>query len=315
MFTENDDILNISCAIDNAFLNPLSVMLVSLLETHKKYRVKIHLFSADLTEDNVIYFHNLITLRYHQLFEFYKVNKNIFLKFKVNNRISHAAYYRIIMPNLINSDVNKFLYLDADVIIAGDISGLFKLNLNDKFFAAVDDIAAIDWGMAKKHSIPDGFQYFNSGVMLIDKKKWLEFDASERVIKYLNENQKICDYHDQDGLNGALYLYRYKLPPIWNQQLGIYFIKKEILWNVYGKDNCLEAISKPLIIHFNGVEKPWNYVSSHPMQGLYNKYSQKVNLDNHYNEISLKKWLKKNIAYSLLGWEIVNKYYYYKTRP
>ena len=108
------------------------------------------------------------------------------------------------------------------------------MDLQGKIFGAVNDIAAIDWDMHRKHSIPDEFLYFNSGVLLIDKKQWLAGNATAQVFDYLKKNHSLCDYHDQDGLNGALFSKRYNLSPVWNQQIGIYFIDKDVGFLVGG---------------------------------------------------------------------------------
>jgi lipopolysaccharide biosynthesis glycosyltransferase len=313
MHEHNKPFLNIACAIDDSFAYPLSVMLVSLLENNKHNNIKIHLFSVALSNENVTKFENIVS-RYGQYFQFYRLNKTDFEGLPVSNRISYAAYYRILMPNNISSDVQKFLYLDADIIIIGDLTPLFEIDLDDKILAATNDIAAIDWSMHKKHNIPDQYLYFNSGVLLINKTNWIQKNATHKVLSYIKNNIEICDYHDQDGLNGALYDQRQNLSPIWNLQIGIYFINKEILEKSYELKYTL-ALSEPIIIHFNGIEKPWHYVSAHPYRKHFAKYACLVNEFRYIEKFQIKKFIKRYIIYVLKGWVNVNKYYYYKTRP
>jgi lipopolysaccharide biosynthesis glycosyltransferase len=217
------------------------------------------------------------------------------------------------MPEIIDQEVERFLYLDADMVINKNLEGLFKLDIQDKIFAAVHDIAAVDWKMYVKHHIPENYLYFNSGVLLIDRKKWIDLKFTQKVIQYLSENMNICDYHDQDGLNGALYEYRYPLSPIWNQQIGIFFIHPALIKQVYG-DEYIKAKKCPAIIHFNGLEKPWYNVSKHPWSKKFKLYADKVTDFSYTDHHSLKKWIKKNLVYNIFGWKNVNKYFYYSTR-
>lgn len=309
----NTPVIHIACAIDDSFSYPLSVMLVSLLENNKQNKINIHLFSASLSADHVVEFKNLIK-DYHQEITFYKIPTSVFEKFRVNDRISQASYYRILVPEIINAEVKKILYLDADILINGDISGLYNTELHDNVLGAINDIAAIDWQMHKKHSIPDEYLYFNAGVLLINRHKWLTENTTKRVLAYLEQNKEICDYHDQDGLNGVLYNSRQTLSPKWNQQIGIYFIKDDLLKQVY-ESEYQEAIRKPVVIHFNGIEKPWHYVSAHPFRKLFDKYAGKMKYFNFEDQITPKKFIKRHLIYLFIGWKNTNRHYYYKTRP
>jgi lipopolysaccharide biosynthesis glycosyltransferase len=167
--------------------------------------------------------------------------------------------------------------------------------------------------MYAKHHIPEKYLYFNSGVLLIDRKKWIDLEFTQKVIQYLNENMDICDYHDQDGLNGALYEHRYPLSPIWNQQIGLFFIHPKLIQHVYGNEYA-KALKCPAIIHFNGLEKPWYNVSKHPWSKKFKYYAAKVTNFGYTDHLTIKKWIKKNLIYNVFGWKNVNKYFYYSTR-
>ena len=313
MLQYKNQTLHIACAIDDSFAYPLSVMLVSVLENHKHLKVKIHLFSASLNDKYIKLYETMVT-SYQQEFAFYHLEESIFSSLRVNNRISYATYYRLLMPDHIESSVERFLYLDADIIVVSDLSPLFNTNLQNKILGAINDIAAIDWNMHQKHHIPDQYLYFNAGVLLIDKNLWIECNATEKVLAYLDKNKDLCDYHDQDGLNGSLYDQRLELPPIWNSQIGLHFIESSLLNKVYNGQQTA-AIKAPVVVHFNGIEKPWHYVSEHPSKKDFIKYANMVSGFIYNDKPTLKKALKRVLLYKLIGWGRVNKHYYYKTRP
>ena len=306
--------LHIACAVDDSFSYPLSVLLVSCLENHKHCKLKIHLFSASFSDENLKKIQKLVS-QYGQDFRFYKLNKVAFKGLPVKDRISEAAYYRVLIPENIEENVERYIYLDADMIVLGNLEPLFKLDLNNKIIAAVNDVAAIDMKKHLKHSIPEKNLYFNSGVLLVDKKRWLETNAGERVLQYRIEKHDICDFLDQDGFNGALFAERLELPPLWNQQVGLFYVDREIALKSYKEETAIkEAKTRPAIVHFNGREKPWNQVSAHPFQKSFNKYSRKSIGFKYSEKPEVKKIIKRYLVYGIFGWTRVNRYYYLKSK-
>lgn len=314
MSNKNNSAIHIACAVDEAFSYPLAVLLVSCFENNKDINIKIHLFSASLSKTSVKKFSEIVK-RYNQEFVFYALKDEDLKGLPITNRISLAAYYRILIPENIDNSVDKYLYLDADMIVTGKLESLFRINLNDKILAAVNDVAAIDMEKHKKHNITDEFMYFNSGVLLVDKNNWLKTNAGARVLQYRKQNNDICDFLDQDGLNGALYKERVHLSPKWNQQVGLFYVDKKVSEKAYPESDIKEAKNNPAIVHFNGGEKPWNDVSAHPYKNQFKKYARMVKEFGYSEKADIKKLFKRHIIYRLFGWSRVNRFYYLKTKP
>ena len=313
MSKSNNQTIHIACAIDDGFSYPLSAMLVSCLENNKMNNIKIHLFSASLSEHYVNLFSSLVN-DYNQQFSFYHLKSDVLKDLPVSNRISIASYYRLLIPENIDYSVEKYLYLDADLIVTGDLKPFYNTNLkNEKVFAAINDISAIEGKLFIKHKIPKEYLYFNAGVLLIDKKKWLNMNAGTKVLKYLQEYPELCQFHDQDGLNATLYKERQPASPIWNQQVGIYFSDPEVINRIYPEE-ANKARNNPVIVHFNGIEKPWNHASAHPYKKDFKKYAKKANGFFYYEKLTLKKFIKRHVLYRVFGWERVSKYYYNKAK-
>ncbi|MBK8805453.1 MAG: glycosyltransferase family 8 protein [Bacteroidales bacterium] len=176
-----DDIkIHIACATDDGFAYPLAVMIVSVLENHKNQKVCIHLFSALLSENNKSKIEQLVK-KYNQSFIFYRLNPLDFKAFPTSDRISSAAYYRLLMPGKIDKKAKRFLYLDADIIVINNLTPLFDLNMGETIFGAIHDVVAIDWKLHKKHNIPEQYLYFNSGVLLINREKWENINATQKL--------------------------------------------------------------------------------------------------------------------------------------
>jgi lipopolysaccharide biosynthesis glycosyltransferase len=145
---------------------------------------------------------------------FIEVPKSLKSKLNIIPNSTHlTAYYRLFLPYILPEEIKKILYLDCDIIVLKDLTELWKTTLNtNEIVAAVQDKQAYtvdsNWGGAidnwKELGFLAGDKYFNSGVLLIDLKKWMEEDITNKVIKITVKNYKYVKWLDQYGLNVAL---------------------------------------------------------------------------------------------------------------
>lgn len=121
-----------------------------------------------------------------------------------------TTYLRLFAPYIIPKETERFLYLDVDMILKEDISKLWHINLEDKLFAAVPDLAKVfssEWGGVpnyKELGFDPQTPYFNAGMLLVDPIKWREADISNRVIQCIYDNIASASFPDQYGLNVVL---------------------------------------------------------------------------------------------------------------
>jgi lipopolysaccharide biosynthesis glycosyltransferase len=307
--------LHITCAIDDSYVYPLAVLLVSIFENHKQHSIKFHLCSAAFNETNIKRIEDLVCKRYSQQFAFYPLDPKKFENFRFEDRFSLATYYRLLVADTIDESVDRFLHLDADMIVVKDISELFDLDFGDKVFAATNDITAIDWKYNRKQNIPDEYLYFNSGTLLVDRKKWVDMKVFPQAVELLAKRSAEFDYVDQDALNCAMYKYRFRIGPWYNQQIGM-FVVDPVELNAPFKEDYLKALRDPSIIHYNGTEKPWIYYCAHPLKHYFEKYAEMVkDIEPPKTKLRIRKLIRKYIIYQFIGWKTVNRYYYYKTKP
>lgn len=307
-----NEVIHIASALDDNFLMPTGVMLVSLFENNKTTMFHVHLFSANLTTKTIDKLH-AITKKYGTQFNYYQIDKNLFNHFNINERISLASYYRIIIPEIIGTKLKKILYLDGDMIINGNIKQLWDTDLEDYIIGAIDDTVAIDTKEFKRLGIPEMYGYFNAGTLLINTEKWIANNTTCKLFNYLHENSDIIRFHDQDGLNGTLFKDRKKLSPIWNQQVGFFYCHPKFIRSIFPSISLKKIKWESKIIHFNGKEKPWHYVSRHPFKEKFRHYLWLSGLTNYPEDITLRKKLKK-CAYQLLGWQRMSKFIYVKQK-
>jgi Lipopolysaccharide biosynthesis proteins, LPS:glycosyltransferases len=209
---------------------------------------------------------------------------------RYSDRISVATYYRIDLPLILNG-IDRVIYLDADMIVLEDIYKLWQCDLNGAVAGVVEDYnlqidARFDYlGMKCK-------KYFNAGMMLIDLNLWMENKVSDIALSLIKSG-RYYEYNDQDILNISLDGLCVYLNPRFNSQ------------NAPLKKNL---ILQPVVVHFDGQEKPWHYSCEHPNKNDYFNYKSKTVFSSyplyHYLDETDKLIIKDLINYLPQGGDV-----------
>ena len=222
---KNDEVV-IMFTVDNNYVIPLAVALKSLLDYFPKDReLKIIVGDVGISQENKDKLSEIYPV------EFIEIDISRVKNIKINIVYHTSAIFaRLILSETL--DIDKILYLDPDIIIRDDITNLWDMDVSDYVLAAAQD-----------DTIPerDGYIYFNSGVMLINLRKWKEKKVTEKAIKFVSKN--ITNHTDQDALNDILKGDYLRFSKKWNSN------------PISGKRDGLK------IMHFLGSEKPWWYGS------------------------------------------------------
>ena len=133
-----------------------------------------------------------------------------------------VTFYRLIAYRFFK-DVDKFLYLSNDTLVFHDLFELYNTDISNEAFAAVYDMAPInDSTNANGLYVKDfsakylnGGPYYNSGVLLLNLKKFAE---NERV---LFDVKVPLRYPEQDLLNAAFVGKIKTLPIKYNLAPGV----------------------------------------------------------------------------------------------
>jgi lipopolysaccharide biosynthesis glycosyltransferase len=162
---------------------------------------------------------------------------------------SVMAYARLALPAMVSDP--RIIYLDSDVIVQGDLSGLWDMDLGDAVIAAGLDLTAKDLSGAnlptRELGLCQSAPCLNSGVLLMDLQKWREADISGKALRYLRQWPEHASNWDQSALNVVLYGRWHLLDAEWNTPAWL---------ADQGAHGCsLDAH----VLHFVGPNKPWIY--------------------------------------------------------
>lgn len=302
-----DTFYNIVCIADEAYAQHTAVMLASLLGHNPALPFRIFLMTYTMSLETkerlqeVVRGHGEL----HVLEDDYVQSGIMALKTETTSKSwNPIMYLKLLIPQKLPRDVERFLFLDVDMVINHDISELYHTDLQGNVLAACDD-----YKFQAAHRCRLGLLsselYVNSGVMVIDLKVWREKERQCPMLDFLKDYKEVLN-NDQDGF--AIY-FRGKimlLPNHWNVTT-FYFEQEPRVLDKYLPE--VERLRKnPYIIHFCEPIKPWFADCRHPYRHLYCKYLQMTPWrDYHFpystSRCTLKYW--KNAAkYWLNRWGI-----------
>jgi len=211
----------------------------------------------------------------------------------VSGHVNLVSYYRILMPRLLPNDVQRVIYLDADLIIRADLARLWDCELDGHLCLAAQDCAApfVDSSVALKNfercrshlgslrpienyrelGLNPCAAYFNAGVLLVDLAAWRAADLSGQMLACLERNREHVRWWDQYALNVMLAGRWGALDPRWNQGSNVFAFPS---WKQSPFDRAVfeQLRDDPYVIHFTTRYKPWLLSCLHPLRSQFYEY-------------------------------------------
>lgn len=297
---------------DDNYAQHTGVSIVSLLENNKHFNsIHIYIIDNEISEANKS---NLIDImKYYQreiTFIDFNNYKSI-LQLNMQWNISISAYARLFISSVLPINVNKVLYLDCDTVIVNKIDQLWNTDVNEYYVAGVEDTVSSTTKNAVGIDIND--KYINSGMLLINLKKWREDNIQDKFIKFIDSKNGSVNHHDQGVINGVLFKKIKTLNPKFNLMTVYYTMKREDIVSYYRIDNefysektIKEALKNPVCIHFTPgfTTRPWIKGCKHPKKQVYLDYlektpwkNSKLQKDKSKFRIKLINWIYRNLSF------------------
>ena len=263
--------------VDNRFAMPLAASVASALEhLDGGYRLEIFVIDGGVSRRNKARIRASFAERRCR-FEWIDPPSERLTALKVGGDITVAAYYRVLIPDLLPATYHRAIYLDADVIVEADLSALWRLPVGDHHLLAVQDqgirLISGPYGLRsyKSLGIPDTAKYFNSGVLVFNLDRWRESRMPARVLDHARQFPRDGICHDQDALNGVLWNEWRELDPRWNQMRQILEVKSASD-SPFDPVTFRAVVEEPFIIHYSSGDKPWRFGCRHPAAERFFRY-------------------------------------------
>ncbi|HEY3917366.1 MAG TPA: glycosyltransferase [Stellaceae bacterium] len=213
-------------------------------------------------------------------------------------RVHYAIgdYMRLWMQEFFPASVAKILCLGSDMIIAGDIGGLWRAELGEAVLGAVTipgSTRGAALGIAEEHG------YFDTGVLVVDLARWRCENIPGRLIGDLAAHNDKPVETDRDLLNLSLFDRRRALSPVYNA-LSSFFSDSPA--NAMSAADIAALRAAARIIHFDDPSKPWSYLCRHPRRADYWHYLGHTEWrDDEPEDRNLANWTRKTFGPLLPG--------------
>lgn len=268
----------------DSFSQVTAVSIASLFENNKEMQdIEVFLIEHEISEENKDKI-SFLASEYGRRVKFIPmpdINKveNLGLK-SIKTTWLYDSFCRLYLDKILPSYVDRVLYLDGDVLIDDSLEELWNTDLQGKCVAAVPDCIGEEY--YHLFGLSDTARYCNSGVLLIDLKKWKELRVGEKVAKYVRERNGYVFFMEQTVINAILDSRIHILHPRYNVSTLMQSLSyKELMYlrnpqRSFSEAAFEAAISKPCLIHlttlFFIVNRAWIENNNHPSKELYLKY-------------------------------------------
>ena len=169
-----------------------------------------------------------------------------------NSRITIESYLRLFVTELLPPEVDVVLYLDSDILCRGELSELFKYQLNKIPIAGV-----CDSGENTCKARLNLKKYVNAGVILINLNYWRKQEVISLFYYIIKTKYRELLLHDQDVINLAFDSSILLLPEKWNFHGSL------------DKYANADQISQATLVHFIVEHKPWINGNMNPASALW----------------------------------------------
>ena len=191
--------MNILIAINEGYYKPARVMLTSLCENNRFESHDVYLLYSELKEDSITDLKETLS-RYNCAVHPVYVDGKSFEDLPVSHHFSIETYYRFLMQTMVPNNLERILWLDADMIIKGSLKDFYYQNFDDKYIAVCKSINSDPDSLIKKLSLPKGTVYFNAGIILFNLEKIRNEISPKVYFDYAENNAEKITWLDQDIL-------------------------------------------------------------------------------------------------------------------
>lgn len=242
------DKINIAFGITEDWLKYTCVTMCSILSHASSGEYNFYILSTMSEEkfkENFAPFKEKLSSIYPFSINYIKMDLSDFDGIVHDKRVGVSAYFRLKLPSV--TKLEKVIYLDSDLVVLDDIKQLWAHDISDYYLATVEDkYSAL---MTCQAGLSDDDTYFNSGVMVMNLKKFREDNLEEKIFNKLHEADN--RYSDQDVLNDICRDKVLFLPLKYNLMLS----RDDANSFPKRKDEYNEALKHPVIMHYS--IKPW----------------------------------------------------------
>lgn len=268
-----DDHLNVALCVSDNWATYVELLIYSLSQQHPDKVIRVHLIYSDLSKISLTRLADLENHLRNIRLRLYPIDRRVINKISVEDYyLPLETYYRFLLPDLLG-DVHRVVYLDVDILVCGDISPLYEIDLGDSCIAAVHELDNAVW--FPEHAMTLGVEthrYFNAGVLVLDLDKMRRRGLSTILINEAAARVRELRFGDQDLLNSYF-------------KDEVVLLDERYNYTNYRMRYENRPIEELAILHYSGPIKPW-FTDLDQQDRYYMKYISKYK-ENHIDYLEM----------------------------
>lgn len=249
--------LNLLFVIDDGYVDQLKVTCYSIDQQVSGSRIQVYLMQKEplKRQTELLQFFEQLGWTYHPVI----VGQDLFKDAPTTDRYPDTIYYRLLAQEFLPADLDRILYLDADILCLNDFRDFYEQEMGDKLYAAAShnaDGSIMELvNKLRLNNYEMESSYFNTGVLLMNLNQIRKVVKRQDILDYIDKNRLKLILPDQDVLNG-LYADRVIAVP---DEIYNYDARYSLLYQARSnqKWDLDWVISNTVFLHFAGRDKPW----------------------------------------------------------
>ena len=191
--------INIGFVIDNNYCKYTAVVIASILKSGKDNEYAFHIIhDGSISQYNKDKINELKKIKDFSI-TYYAQNKELHHEQRKDTRsdIPMVTNYRMMISSILK-DIEKIIFMDADLIVVNDIKELWDIDVENYYIACCSSESSpfID-DYKKEIGIPNEYNYCNTGVMLANLKKWRDDGIESKLFEKEKQYRGIYSFYDQ----------------------------------------------------------------------------------------------------------------------
>ncbi|MFY1066879.1 glycosyltransferase family 8 protein [Enterococcus sp. AD013-P3] len=265
---------NLLFSINDNFSTQLVTTLYSIRENSSFSELSVYVMQQQPLKQNdkIAEACHQLGINYHPVV----VGPQLFKDSPTTDRYPETIYYRLLAQEFLPAELERILYLDADILCINDLRPLLELKMGEAPYAAASHSQLTEMANVINKVRLQNYEaesYFNSGVLLMNLPQIRPLVSRQAIFEFIEKNRFQLFLPDQDVLNG---LYGERILPL-PDQLYNFDVRKKMVYETIsrGQWDLDWVVAHTVLLHFCGRDKPWQSDYSGRFGALYKHYQHR----------------------------------------
>ena len=256
---------HIAFGLDVGLVPCAGILMTSIVMHHPGRSVNFHLAVTGLRREDKLRFDTFVQLYRNTRIFIYDASRILeavpedCLK-NAADQMNRTSFLRVVLPDLLPRSVERFLYLDADMLCVGRMDELWNTELAGAVLGAVYYDAAESRQQVQRLGMAAGLRYFDAGMMLVNAALWRKRGLTVELLALYCQHAQSFAFLEQDALNvllaGQVHAV-YELPCSCNHRMNVF------------QSEQIKPVPEDVLLHFVHAGKPRQYSYTEQARSLW----------------------------------------------